>query len=62
MKNKKLTSLNEIILMIVFSLFSVYRSLNSGNNWKIIASFSALFIFASMYFLLFKELKRQKIN
>jgi len=62
MKNKKLTSLNGIILMIVFSLFSVYRSLNSGNNWKIIAAFSSLIIFTSMYFLLYKEIKRQKIN
>jgi len=62
MKNKKLTSLNGIILMIIFSLFSVYQSLNSGNNWKIIAAFSALFIFASMYFLLYKKIKRQKIN
>lgn len=62
MKNKKLSSLKGIILMISFSIFSVYRSLNSGNNWKTIAGFSALFIFTSMYIVLYKRIKKQEIN
>lgn len=49
MKNKKLVSLSGLIIMIAFSIFAVFRSFDSGNNWKIIASFLALAGFSSMY-------------